>query len=453
MPFAVAEASRAVRTRAVASSAAASADKASASNIKALGVAVAVTARLEARARRERRTLRRAAEDACPATKRESRRRTRPSFAPRRPRGEQGGSRRPDDGSTSYAKPTGSNTPRAPGEGEAESRRTRLEIHRAATTTSTRCGLRRARPCRTRGSRDSSSASLPRRNDWRSTRCCDARSNASSPKRPAIASPSRTWSSGGATPRIKKTPSSTWAPPRCARRYGTSRARRTTGSRVRTTNSGTSATLRRRSSEDKSRSSSRSPRRDRRPRRAQKHRRGFGKGSAARRRDAMLSVLRRASPEETKYFVRTLVRNMRVGANRIAVLAALAEAAEARFRIRRRRRPGYDGDDDDLRRETFSERERRRRRPRSARTPCVPIWTFSCPLDRRGRRGRGARGAPAAGHAREAHAGVHHRRRRDAGAKIGADAGETTFLAEYKHGRRARADPPVPGTERQSVAR
>ena len=59
-----------------------------------------------------------------------------------------------------------------------------------------------------------------------------------------------------------------------------------------------------------------------------------GKGSAARRRDAMLSVLRRASPEETKYFVRTLVRNMRVGANRIAILAALAEAAEARFRIR-----------------------------------------------------------------------------------------------------------------------
>ena len=59
-----------------------------------------------------------------------------------------------------------------------------------------------------------------------------------------------------------------------------------------------------------------------------------GKGSAARRRDAMLSVLRRASPEETKYFVRTLVRNMRVGANRIAVLAALAEAAEARFRTR-----------------------------------------------------------------------------------------------------------------------
>ena len=59
-----------------------------------------------------------------------------------------------------------------------------------------------------------------------------------------------------------------------------------------------------------------------------------GKGSAARRRDAMLSVLRRASPEETKYFVRTLVRNMRVGANRIAILAALAEAAEARFRTR-----------------------------------------------------------------------------------------------------------------------
>ena len=60
-----------------------------------------------------------------------------------------------------------------------------------------------------------------------------------------------------------------------------------------------------------------------------------GKGAAARRRDAMLSVLRRASPEETKYFVRTLVRNMRVGANRIAVLAALAEAAEAVFRRRR----------------------------------------------------------------------------------------------------------------------
>ena len=59
-----------------------------------------------------------------------------------------------------------------------------------------------------------------------------------------------------------------------------------------------------------------------------------GKGSAARRRDVMLSVLRRASPEETKYFVRTLVRNMRVGANRIAVLAALAEAAEAHFRSR-----------------------------------------------------------------------------------------------------------------------
>ena len=42
----------------------------------------------------------------------------------------------------------------------------------------------------------------------------------------------------------------------------------------------------------------------------------------------MICMLRACSPVETKYLTRTLVRNLRVGANRVVVLAALAEAAE-----------------------------------------------------------------------------------------------------------------------------
>lgn len=53
-----------------------------------------------------------------------------------------------------------------------------------------------------------------------------------------------------------------------------------------------------------------------------------GKGSTSRRKDLMICMLRACSPVETKYLTRTLVRNLRVGANRVAVLAALAEAAE-----------------------------------------------------------------------------------------------------------------------------
>ena len=167
-----------------------------------------------------------------------------------------------------------------------------------------------------------------------------------------------------------------------------------------------------------------------------------GKGSAARRRDAMLSVLRRASPEETKYFVRTLVRNMRVGANRIAVLAALAEAAEARFRIR------VSGDGAYINTASDDDHAKKMRRfpeggkdvaaaAQRAYALCPDLDLLVPPLIAEGvagaaREGRLRPGTPVKPMLASITAGVA-----DAAAKIrGAEAGETGetfFLAEYKY--------------------
>ena len=165
-----------------------------------------------------------------------------------------------------------------------------------------------------------------------------------------------------------------------------------------------------------------------------------GKGSAARRRDAMLSVLRRASPEETKYFVRTLVRNMRVGANRIAILAALAEAAEARFRIR------VSGDGAYINTASDDDHAKKMRRfpeggkdvaaaAQRAYALCPDLDLLVPPLIAEGvagaaREGRLRPGTPVKPMLASITAGVA-----DAAAKIrGAEAGETTFfLAEYKY--------------------
>ena len=165
-----------------------------------------------------------------------------------------------------------------------------------------------------------------------------------------------------------------------------------------------------------------------------------GKGSAARRRDAMLSVLRRASPEETKYFVRTLVRNMRVGANRIAVLAALAEAAEARFRIR------VSGDGAYINTASDDDHAKKMRRfpeggkdvaaaAQRAYALCPDLDLLVPSLIAEGvagaaREGRLRPGTPVKPMLASITAGVA-----DAAAKIrGAEAGETTFfLAEYKY--------------------
>ena len=159
-----------------------------------------------------------------------------------------------------------------------------------------------------------------------------------------------------------------------------------------------------------------------------------GKGSAARRRDAMLSVLRRASPEETKYFVRTLVRNMRVGANRIAVLAALAEAAEARFRIRAGD-GAYTASDDDHAVRRFPKGKDVAAAAQRAYALCPDLDLLVPPLIAEGvagaaREGRLRPGTPVKPMLASITAGVA-----DAAAKIrGADAGETTFfLAEYKY--------------------
>jgi len=159
-----------------------------------------------------------------------------------------------------------------------------------------------------------------------------------------------------------------------------------------------------------------------------------GKGSAARRRDAMLSVLRRASPLETKYFVRTLVRNMRVGANRIAVLAALAEAAEARFRISS---PASD-DDHAVRMRRFPEGGKDvAAAAQRAYALCPDLDLLVPPLIAEGvagaaREGRLRPGTPVKPMLASITAGVA-----DAAAKIrGAEAGETGetfFLAEYKY--------------------
>ena len=166
-----------------------------------------------------------------------------------------------------------------------------------------------------------------------------------------------------------------------------------------------------------------------------------GKGSAARRRDAMLSVLRRASPEETKYFVRTLVRNMRVGANRIAVLAALAEAAEARFRTR------VSGDGKIITASDDDHAVRMRRFPEGGKDVaaaaqrayalCPDLDLLVPSLIAEGvagaaREGRLRPGTPVKPMLASITAGVA-----DAAAKIrGAEAGETGetfFLAEYKY--------------------
>ena len=159
-----------------------------------------------------------------------------------------------------------------------------------------------------------------------------------------------------------------------------------------------------------------------------------GKGSAARRRDAMLSVLRRASPEETKYFVRTLVRNMRVGANRIAVLAALAEAAEARFRIRAGD-GAYTASDDDHAVRRFPKGKDVAAAAQRAYALCPDLDLLVPPLIAEGvagaaREGRLRPGTPVKPMLASITAGG-----RDAAAKMrGADAGETTFfLAEYKY--------------------
>ena len=160
-----------------------------------------------------------------------------------------------------------------------------------------------------------------------------------------------------------------------------------------------------------------------------------GKGSAARRRDAMLSVLRCASPEETKYFVRTLVRNMRVGANRIAVLAALAEAAEARFRTRASGDGAYTASDDDRAVRRFPEGKDVAAAAQRAYALCPDLDLLVPPLIAEGvagaaREGRLRPGTPVKPMLASITAGVA-----DAAAKIrGTDAGETTFfLAEYKY--------------------
>lgn len=57
-----------------------------------------------------------------------------------------------------------------------------------------------------------------------------------------------------------------------------------------------------------------------------------GAGSAARKKGLVLGLLRAARGCEVRYLVRTLIRNMRIGANRISVLHALAAAAEAHHR-------------------------------------------------------------------------------------------------------------------------
>ena len=343
--------------------------------------------RLEARGRVESVGRSRRARGGCiPATKRGVARRTRPSFAPRRPRGRAGRvatARRWLYTSYARSRPV-RHAPAPPGaRGRVEANA--AEIHRAATTTSTRCSLRRARPCRTRGSRDSSSASLPRRNDWRSTRCCDARSNASSPKRPAIASPSRTWSSGSAASHKKNAELNVGAYAGVrgdTRRLGASndriaRARQTQGPRRRCGGAQRGqVTLVKPSPSPRPPSSTRS---ETSPRLREKARRrggatrccpccGARPGGEILRRDARAEHARRREPNR---------RPRRARGRRGA------------FPDTRRRRRVYGGDDDHAVR-----RFRRKRQsppPRSAYALCPDLDLLGT-FDRRGRRGRGARG-------------------------------------------------------------
>ena len=69
-----------------------------------------------------------------------------------------------------------------------------------------------------------------------------------------------------------------------------------------------------------------------------------GPGSAGRKKNLVIGLLRAARGCEIKYLVRTLVRNMRIGANRISVLHALAAASEEHHRHRPRISPKNDAD-------------------------------------------------------------------------------------------------------------
>lgn len=53
-----------------------------------------------------------------------------------------------------------------------------------------------------------------------------------------------------------------------------------------------------------------------------------GAGSAGRKKDRVLGLMRAAREGEIRWLTRTLIRNMRIGANKISVLHALASAAE-----------------------------------------------------------------------------------------------------------------------------
>ena len=53
-----------------------------------------------------------------------------------------------------------------------------------------------------------------------------------------------------------------------------------------------------------------------------------GAGSAGRKKDLVLGLMRAAREGEIRWLTRTLIRNMRIGANKISVLHALASASE-----------------------------------------------------------------------------------------------------------------------------
>ena len=379
-------------------------------------------------------------------------------------RGGRGASGADRDGPTmalhvSVARATGSNTsPPAPGGRGAGPRRTRLEIHRAATTTSTAAPTSASVPYAARATLRARLACHGKKPTSREARRATTRRRerviADAPG-DCLAVTSCAMYERGATPRIKKTPSSTAPGGAAARRTDVTGASNDRIARAHDKLGQTSATSRRRSRRGQPRS-----RLDRwtmpRPPAAATARRnieaGADKGSAGERstRGRPCCDARPRARDQ----IPSSDLSARPGANRIAASARdLAEAAERAFPDTRRRRRVYDGHDDHSR-ETFSERERRRRRHAPFGEQLVSRSGPSrAPFDRRGRRGRGARGAPAAGQAsRRTHAGASDRTADPAAKMRGADAGRRRLFWRSTSTTACARDPPVPGTERQSVA-
>lgn len=65
-----------------------------------------------------------------------------------------------------------------------------------------------------------------------------------------------------------------------------------------------------------------------------------GAGSASRKKDRVLGLMRAAREGEIRWLTRTLIRNMRIGANKISVLHALASASEEHHSRRDGNAPG-----------------------------------------------------------------------------------------------------------------